>query len=141
MTETTGGNMASRRSCAAVTAGGRPCRGIPLDNNVYCLFHSQDAEHKKLLADSRRAGGLASLASLRPIELEIRLGSAEECRATATAALQLLIGGKLDRGRCDSIVSGCTRMIAVLARQALEKRIDEVERLLREVADDDDGQG
>jgi hypothetical protein len=68
-----------------------------MPGGTYCLFHSQQAEAKRIMADARRAGGLARLASLKPTGLVVRVGTPQECKETARQALQLMLDGKLDR--------------------------------------------
>ncbi len=46
-------------TCSALTASGKQCRAVPMPGQAFCLFHSQQAEAKRIMADARRAGGLA----------------------------------------------------------------------------------
>ena len=127
------GNTPNSTTCAALTASGRRCRALPLPGQPFCLFHSQQAEAKQIMADARRAGGLARLASLKPTGLLVKLDSAAEVKETARQALQMLADGKLDRPRCDSLVNGCTRLLEAFALSELEAQIAEIRAELQAV--------
>ena len=129
-------NTSSNTACAALTASGRPCRALPLSGQPFCLFHSQQAEAKRIMADARRAGGLARLASLKPTGLVVKLGTPQECKETARQALQLMLDGKLDRPRCDSTVNGCAKLLETFALGELQAQIDAIKADLKVVKDD-----
>ena len=140
--ETGAANTPNTTTCAALTASGRRCRALPMPGEAYCLFHSEQAATKQLMADARRAGGLARLASLKPTGLLVKLGTAAECKETARQALQMLADGKLDRPRCDSLVTGCTRLLEAFALGELEAQIAEVRaelQTVREMGDAEQG--
>ncbi|MEZ4503051.1 MAG: hypothetical protein R3C39_10535 [Dehalococcoidia bacterium] len=44
-----------RRSCAALTGSGAPCRAAPLRDGRFCRMH--DPEHSADVAEARRLGG------------------------------------------------------------------------------------
>jgi hypothetical protein len=104
----------------------------------FCLFHSQQAEAKRIMADARRAGGLARLASLKPTGLVVKLGTPQECKETSRQALQLMLDGKLDRPRCDSTVNGCAKLLESFALGELQAQIDAIKAELKLVKDDGD---
>jgi len=136
------GNTPSSTTCAALTASGRRCRALPMPGEPFCLFHSQQAEAKRIMADARRAGGLARLASLKPTGLVVKLDTPAACKETARQALQLLADGKLDRPRCDSLVNGCTRLLEAFALGELEAQIAEIRadlQAIKEAEDADEG--
>ncbi len=140
--ETGAGNTSTTTTCAALTASGRRCRAVPMPGQPYCLFHSEQAATKKLLADARRAGGLARLASLKPTGLVVKIGTAAECKETARQALQLMHDGKLDRPRCDSTVNGCAKLLETFAIGELQEQIEQVRAQLqaaKELTDADAG--
>ena len=140
--KTSAGNTSSNPSCAALTASGQRCRAVPMPGEAYCLFHSEQVATKKLMADARRAGGLARLASLKPTGLQVKIGTAAECKETARQALQLLADGKLDRPRCDSLVNGCTKLLETFALGELEEQIAAIKADLaavKEAGDADEG--
>ena len=140
--ETEAANTSSITPCAALTASGRRCRALPMPGEPFCLFHSQQSEAKRIMADARRAGGLARLASLKPTGLVVRLDTPSACKETARQALQLLADGKLDRPRCDSLVNGCTRLLEAFALGELEAQIAEIRADLQAVKEADDaGEG
>ena len=120
-------------TCAALTNAGKRCRALPLPGEPFCIFHSQQAEAKRIMADARRAGGLARLASLKPTGLVVKLDSAAECKETARQALQLLMDGRLDRPRCDSLVNGCTRLLEAFALGELQAQVAELRAELEAV--------
>jgi len=94
------------------------------------------------MADARRAGGLARLASLKPTGLVVKLDTPAACKETARQALQLLADGKLDRPRCDSLVNGCTRLLEAFALGELEAQIAEIRadlQAIKEAEDADEG--
>jgi hypothetical protein len=130
------GNTSSSTTCAALTASGQRCRALPLSGQPFCLFHSQQAEAKRIMADARRAGGLARLASLKPSGLVVKLGTPQECKETARQALQLMLDGKLDRPRCDSTVNGCAKLLESFALGELQAQIDAIKAELKLVKDD-----
>ena len=130
-------NTPSSTTCAALTASGRRCRALPMPGEPFCLFHSQQAQAKQIMADARRAGGLARLASLKPTGLVVKLDSPSACKETARQALQLLADGKLDRPRCDSLVNGCTRLLEAFALGELEAQIAEIKADLQAVKEAD----
>jgi len=130
-------NTPSSTTCAALTASGRRCRALPMPGEPFCLFHSQQAEAKRIMADARRAGGLARLASLKPTGLVVKLDSPSACKETARQALQLLADGKLDRPRCDSLVNGCTRLLEAFSLGELEAQIAEIKADLQAVKEAD----
>jgi len=130
-------NTPGLTTCAALTAAGRRCRAMPMPGQPFCLFHSQQAEAKRIMADARRAGGLARLASLKPTGLVVKLDSPSACKETARQALQLLADGKLDRPRCDSLVNGCTRLLEAFALGELEAQIAEIKADLQAVKEAD----
>ena len=130
-------NTPGLTTCAALTAAGRRCRAMPMPGQPFCLFHSQQAEAKRIMADARRAGGLARLASLKPTGLVVKLDSPSACKETARQALQLLADGKLDRPRCDSLVNGCTRLLEAFALGELEAQIAEIRADLQAVKEAD----
>jgi hypothetical protein len=135
-------NTSSSRACAALTASGRPCRAVPMPGQPFCLFHSQQAEAKQIMADARRAGGLARLASLKPTGLVVRVGTPQECKETARQALQLMLDGKLDRPRCDSTVNGCAKLLETFALGELQAQIDAIKanlKLLKEELNANEG--
>jgi len=134
-------NTSSNTACAALTASGRPCRALPLSGQPFCLFHSQQAEAKRIMADARRAGGLARLASLKPTGLVVKLGTPQECKETARQALQLMLDGKLDRPRCDSTVNGCAKLLESFALGELQAQIDAIKAELKAVKDDINANG
>jgi hypothetical protein len=108
----------------------------------YCLFHSEQASTKKLMADARRAGGLARLASLKPTGLVVNLDTPQACKETARQALQLMLDGKLDRPRCDSTVNGCAKLIETFALGELQAQLDAIRaelKLVKEEANADSG--
>ena len=119
-------NTPSNTTCAALTASGRRCRALPMPGEPFCLFHSEQSSAKRIMADARRAGGLARLASLKPTGLVVKLDTPAACKETARQALQLLADGKLDRPRCDSLVNGCTRLLEAFALGELETQIAEI---------------
>jgi len=129
-------NTPSSTACAALTASGQRCRALPLSGQPFCLFHSQQAEAKRIMADARRAGGLARLASLKPTGLVVKLGTPQECKETARQALQLMLDGKLDRPRCDSTVNGCAKLLETFALGELQTQIDAIKAELKAVKDD-----
>jgi len=129
-------NTSSSTTCAALTASGQRCRALPLSGQPFCLFHSQQAEAKRIMADARRAGGLARLASLKPTGLVVKLGTPQECKETARQALQLMLDGKLDRPRCDSTVNGCAKLLETFALGELQAQIDAIKADLKAVKDD-----
>jgi hypothetical protein len=129
-------NTSSNTTCAALTASGQPCRALPLSGQPFCLFHSQQAEAKRIMADARRAGGLARLASLKPTGLVVKLGTPQECKETARQALQLMLDGKLDRPRCDSTVNGCAKLLESFALGELQAQLDAIKAELKAVKDD-----
>jgi len=129
-------NTPSSTTCAALTASGQRCRALPLSGQPFCLFHSQQAEAKRIMADARRAGGLARLASLKPTGLVVKLGTPQECKETARQALQLMLDGKLDRPRCDSTVNGCAKLLETFALGELQAQIDAIKAELKVVKDD-----
>lgn len=129
-------NTSSSTACAALTASGQRCRALPLSGQPFCLFHSQQAEAKRIMADARRAGGLARLASLKPTGLVVKLGTPQECKETARQALQLMLDGKLDRPRCDSTVNGCAKLLESFALGELQAQIDAIKADLKVVKDD-----
>ena len=136
------GNTSGHRTCAALTASGRPCRALPLPGQPFCLFHSQQAEAKQIMADARRAGGLARLASFKPSGLMVKLGTPQECKETARQALQLMLDGKLDRPRCDSTVNGCAKLLETFGLGELQAQIDAIKadlKLLREELNANEG--
>jgi len=130
-------NTPSNTTCAALTASGRRCRALPMPGEAFCLFHSQQADAKRIMADARRAGGLARLASLKPTGLVVKLDTPAACKETARQALQLLADGKLDRPRCDSLVNGCTRLLEAFALGELEAQIAEIKADLQAVKEAD----
>jgi hypothetical protein len=135
-------NTSSSTACAALTASGQRCRAVPLPGETYCLFHSQQAEAKRIMADARRAGGLARLASLKPTGLVVRVGTPQECKETARQALQLMLDGKLDRPRCDSTVKGCAKLLETFALGELQAQIEAIKadlQMVKEVGDADAG--
>jgi hypothetical protein len=129
-------NTSSSTTCAALTASGRRCRAVPMPGQPFCLFHSQQAEAKRIMADARRAGGLARLASLKPTGLVVKLGTPQECKETARQALQLMLDGKLDRPRCDSTVNGCAKLLETFALGELQAQIEAIKADLKAVKDD-----
>jgi len=131
-------NMSSGTACAALTASGQRCRALPMPGQPFCLFHSQQVEAKRIMADARRAGGLARLASLKPTGLVVRVGTPQECKETARQALQLMLDGKLDRPRCDSTVRGCAKLLEIFALTELEAQIDAIKADLQAVKEMDD---
>jgi len=136
-TQPTGaGNTSTNRTCAALTASGKPCRAVPMPGQPYCLFHSEQASTKKLMADARRAGGLARLASLKPTGLVVKLGTPQECKETARQALQLMLDGKLDRPRCDSTVRGCATLLETFGLGELQAQLDTIKAELKLVQED-----
>lgn len=132
------GNTSTLVTCAAQTASGRRCRAMPMPGQPFCIFHSQQAEAKRIMADARRAGGLARLASLKPTGLVVRLSSASECKETARQALQMLADGKLDRPRCDSLVNGCTKLLEAFALQELEAQIAVIRAELKALQEEEE---
>ena len=130
-------NTSSNTTCHALTASGRRCRALPMPGEPFCLFHSQQADAKRIMADARRAGGLARLASLKPTGLVVKLDTPASCKETARQALQLLADGKLDRPRCDSLVNGCTRLLEAFALGELEAQIAEIKADLQAVKEAD----
>ena len=116
----------SSTTCAALTTSGRRCRAVPMPGQPYCIFHSEQASAKKLMADARRAGGLARLASLKPTGLVVKIGTAAECKETARQALQLMHDGRLDRPRCDSTVRGCATLLETFAIGELQEQIAQI---------------
>ena len=134
-------NTSSSTTCAALTASGQRCRALPLSGQPFCLFHSQQAEAKRIMADARRAGGLARLASLKPSGLVVKLGTPQECKETARQALQLMLDGKLDRPRCDSTVNGCAKLLESFALGELQAQIEAIKADLKLVKDDGNTNG
>jgi hypothetical protein len=134
--QTSAANTPSSTTCAALTASGQRCRALPLSGQPFCLFHSQQAEAKRIMADARRAGGLARLASLKPTGLVVKLGTPQECKETARQALQLMLDGKLDRPRCDSTVNGCAKLLETFALGELQAQLDAIKADLKVVKDD-----
>jgi hypothetical protein len=132
------GSTPGLTTCAAQTASGKRCRAIPMPGEAFCLFHSQQAEAKRIMADARRAGGLARLASLKPTGLVVRLDTPAACKETARQALQLLADGRLDRPRCDSLVGGCTRLLEAFALGELEAQIAQIRAELKALQEQDD---
>jgi len=128
----------SNTACAALTASGQRCRALPMPGQPFCLFHSQQVEAKRIMADARRGGGLARLASLKPTGLVVRVGTPQECKETARQALQLMLDGKLDRPRCDSTVRGCAKLLEIFALTELEAQIDAIKADLQAVKEMDD---
>jgi len=126
-------NTSSSTACAALTASGQRCRALPMPGQPFCLFHSQQAEAKRIMADARRAGGLARLASLKPTGLVVRVGTPQECKETARQALQLMLDGKLDRPRCDSTVNGCAKLLETFALGELQTQIEAIKADLQAV--------
>lgn len=130
----------SLTTCAAQTASGRRCRAMPMPGDAFCLFHSQQAEAKRIMADARRAGGLARLASLKPSGLVVRVGTPQECKETARQALQLMHDGKLDRPRCDSTVRGCAQLFETFALGELEEQLASIRAELQVVKETGDAE-
>src|SRR5574340_1414844 len=128
-----GANTPSSTTCAAPTASGNRCRALPMSGQPFCLFHSQQAEAKRIMADARRAGGLARLASLKPTGLVVNLDTPQACKETARQALQLMLEGKLDRPRCDSTVNGCTKLLEAFALGELQSQIEAIKTVLSEL--------
>src|SRR5574340_1229504 len=126
-----GANTPSSTTCAAPTASGNRCRALPMTGQPFCLFHSQKAEAKRIMADARRAGGLARLASLKPTGLVVKVGTPQECKETARQALQLMLDGKLDRPRCDSTVNGCAKLLETFALGELQAQIEAIKADLK----------
>jgi hypothetical protein len=140
--QTAAGSTPTTTTCAALTASGRRCRALPMPGQPYCLFHSEQAATKKLLADARRAGGLARLASLKPTGLVVKIGTAAECKETARQALQLMHDGKLDRPRCDSTVRGCATLLETFAIGELQEQVAQIRaelQAVKEAGDADEG--
>ena len=131
-------STSSSTTCAALTASGRRCRAVPMPGQPFCLFHSQQAEAKRIMADARRAGGLARLASLKPTGLVVRVGTPQECKETTRQALQLMLDGKLDRPRCDSTVRGCAKLLEIFALTELQAQVDAIRADLQAVKEMDD---
>ncbi len=132
-------STSSSTACAALTASGQRCRALPMPGQPFCLFHSQQAEAKKIMADARRAGGLARLASLKPTGLVVRVGTPQECKETARQALQLMLDGRLDRPRCDSTVNGCAKLLETFALGELQAQIEAIRADLQAVKEAGDG--
>jgi len=135
-------STSSSTACAALTASGQRCRALPMPGQPFCLFHSQQAEAKRIMADARRAGGLARLASLKPTGLVVRVGTPQECKETARQALQLMLDGKLDRPRCDSTVNGCAKLLETFALGELQAQIEAIRadlKLVKEAGDANQG--
>jgi len=136
------GNTSSSTTCAALTASGQRRRAVPMPGQPFCLFHSQQAEAKKIMADARRAGGPARLTSLRPSGLAMRVGTPQECKETARQALQLMLDGKLDRPRCDSTVNGCAKLLETFAVGDLQTQIEATKadlKVVKEAGDANEG--
>jgi hypothetical protein len=47
--------MANTRNCKERNARGEPCRGTPMRESSFCVFH--DPEHAEVVLEARRAGG------------------------------------------------------------------------------------
>ena len=47
--------MASSKSCKARNTKGEPCRGTPMRESDYCVFH--DPDHAEVVQQARSAGG------------------------------------------------------------------------------------
>jgi len=120
------GSKATGRSCAALTAGGRPCRALPLSGEPYCLFHSQEAETQKMLAASRRMGGLTRMAALKAVNLpDPDFASHEGVRAWRAAVV-----AAVRDGMCDPVRAG----VFLAAARDGEDRLERAEREGREAA-------
>ncbi len=111
-----------------------------MPGQAFCLFHSQQAEAKRIMADARRAGGLARLASLKPTGLVVKVGSAAECKETCRQALQLMHDGRLDRPRCDSTINGCTRLLEAFSLGELQEQLEAVRAELQAVKEQGDAE-
>jgi hypothetical protein len=111
------GSLTTARTCAALTAGGRPCRALPLSGEPYCLFHSQEAETQKMLAASRRMGGLTRMASLKVVSLPDPDFTSHE----GIAAWRSRVVAAVRDGLCDPVRAGVFLAAARDAEERLER--------------------
>jgi hypothetical protein len=114
------GSKATGRSCAALTAGGRPCRALPLSGEPYCLFHSQEAETQKMLAASRRMGGLTRMAALKAVNLPDPDFTSHE----GIAAWRSRVVAAVRDGMCDPVRAG----VFLAAARDAEDRLERAEK-------------
>ena len=126
MAEPGEGSKATGRTCAALTAGGRPCRALPLSGEPYCLFHSQEAETQKMLAASRRMGGLTRMAALKAVNLPDPDFTSHE----GIAAWRSRVVAAVRDGMCDPVRAG----VFLAAARDAEDRLERAEKEGREAA-------
>jgi len=131
------GGDTSRQTCCATTASGRRC-GAPvmLDGSGMCVFHSDSAKAKQIMANARRLGGLRHAQALQPVPLPMDLSSPAGVMEMLEAVGLATADGKLDRGRCVALTNLGAKVLAALSGQVLEARVAEIEAMLRELEAD-----
>lgn len=124
--------------CSWVSSAGAACDAEALlnDPDGRCWFHSDTVEDSRAEARSRGGrhrhrpdpyGG--------PVDIQVRLDTAEGILETLRAVAQSLADGKMDRARANGISFACSTATATLRAHRYEDRIKAIEtRLgLREV--------
>ena len=122
----------SRQTCCARTAKGVRC-GAPVmgDGSGMCVFHSDSAKARKIMADARRLGGMRHAQALQPVVLPMDLSTPAGVMQMLEAVGRAVADGKLDRGRAVALTNLGARVLEAQKGLMLEARLAELEATLR----------
>jgi hypothetical protein len=117
-----------RRRCIGTNKAGLPCGAQPIRDELFCLKHHPDLINEN--AEWIRAGGKgksnASRAAKRlPADLQDTL-------QTLYRALAALESGEMEPARASAMASICRAIVSVFEMGDAERRIQEIEQMLKE---------
>ncbi len=118
------------KTCKARNSRGEPCRGTPMRESDYCVFH--DPEHAEVVQEARRAGGQrrkreAAVATAFDFQ---GLTSIEEIRRLVEVAAFDALGLNNNLGRVRALGYLAQVACTLLEKGEMEERLASVEAAL-----------
>ena len=118
------------RTCKERNTKGEPCRGTPMRESDYCVFH--DPDHAEVVAQARSAGGQrrkreATLAAAYDFQ---GLTSIQEIRRLVEVAAYDALGLNNDLGRVRALGYLAQVATSLLEKGEMEERLQAVEAAL-----------
>jgi hypothetical protein len=124
--EVAAGDLASHKTCQALTRDGRVCGAPRREGRAFCIMHDQAQDSRDLMALARRRGGQAAMARLEVVDLggPLDWSTREGVLKTIVAVMEACLAGRLDSGRARNLLEGASAVLRVLKEEEQQAGAD-----------------